>query len=359
MIEIISQYNDKNIESMPEKPELEDEKIINCLKIEYGLSVEKIAFLPLGADLNTAVYRVVTNDETVYFLKLRRGEFDEASVAVPKYLSDLGIKQIIPSLATQTGRLWASLAPFNVILYPFVEGHNGFERNLSDQQWVEFGAALKRFHTADIPLAITSNTQREKFSPQWRDSVKMFLERIKEETFKEPVAIEMAAFLKTKSNEILELVKRAERFAQMLQGQPAGFILCHGDIHAWNLLIPDDDTFYMVDWDTLVFAPKERDLMFIGGGLGGNGHTPREEEALFYQGYGQTWIDPIAMACYRYERIIEDIAVYCGQIFLSDEGGEDRKQSLEYLKSNFLPDSTIEMACQSDKKLRDGWVIKS
>lgn len=338
---------------MLEKPELKDEKIINCLKTEYRLSVEKIAFLPLGADLNTAVYRVVTNDETVYFLKLRRGEFDEATVAVPKYLSDLGIKQIIPSLTTQTGQLWASLAPFKVILYPYVEGHNGFERNLSDQQWVEFGAALKRFHTADIPSAITSSIQREKFSPQWRDTVKMFLERIEEETFDEPVAVEMAAFLKIKGDETLELVKRAERFAQMLQEQPPEFILCHADIHAWNLLIDDNDAFYMVDWDTLIFAPKERDLMFVGGGLGGNGHTPREEEALFYQGYGQTQIDPIAMAYYRYERIIEDIAVYCGQIFLSDEGGEDRKQSLEYLKSNFLPNSTIEIACQSDKTLRD------
>lgn len=338
---------------MLEKPELKDEKIINCLKTEYGLSVEKIAFLPLGADLNTAVYRVVTNDETVYFLKLRRGEFDEATVAVPKYLSDLGIKQIIPSLTTQTGQLWASLAPFKVILYPYVEGHNGFERNLSDQQWVEFGAALKRFHTADIPSAITSSIQREKFSPQWRDTVKMFLERIEAETFDEPVAVEMAAFLKIKGDETLELVKRAERFAQMLQEQPPEFILCHADIHAWNLLIDDNDAFYMVDWDTLIFAPKERDLMFVGGGLGGNGHTPREEEDLFYQGYGQTQIDPIAMAYYRYERIIEDIAVYCGQIFLSDEGGEDRKQSLEYLKSNFLPNYTIEMACQSDKTLRD------
>jgi len=177
----------------------------------------------------------------------------------------------------------------------------------------------------------------------------MFLGRIKEETFKEPVAIEMVAFLKTKSNEILALVKRAERFAQMLQEQPAGFILCHGDIHAWNLLITDNDTFYMVDWDTLIFAPKERDLMFIGGGLGGNGHTPQEEEALFYQGYGQTQIDPVALAYYRNERIIEDIAIFCEQLFLSDEGGEDRKQSLKYIKTIFLPKGMIDIACQSDK----------
>jgi len=55
------------------------------------------------------------------------------------------------------------------------------------------------------------------------------------------------------------------------------------------------------------------------------------------------------MAYDRYERIIEDIAVYFEQIFLSDEGGEDRKQSLEYLESNFLPGHRIDLAYQADK----------
>ena len=91
--------------------------------------------------------------------------------------------------------------------------------------------------------------------------------------------------------------------------------------------------------------------MFIGAGLQGDGHTPQEEEALFYRGYGETCIDPIALAYYRYERIIEDIAVFCDQIFLSDEGGQDRERSLEYLKSNFLPNGTIAMAYRSDKAL--------
>jgi len=163
----------------------------------------------------------------------------------------------------------------------------------------------------------------------------------------------MAAFLKTKRDETLELVKQTEQLALALNAQPPEFILCHADIHAWNLLIDVNDALYMVDWDTLIFAPKERDLMFVGGGLGGNGHTPQEEEILFYQGYGQTQINQIAMAYYRYERIIEDIAVYCEQIFLSDNGGEDREQSLENLKSNFLPNGTIEIACQYDKILRD------
>ena len=334
---------------MLEKPELKDEKIINCLRNDFGLSVEKLSFLPLGADLNTAVYRVVTNDKTAYFVKLRKGDFNEASVTIPNFLSDLGIKQIIPSLTTQTGQLWANLNSFKVILYPFVEGHNGFEKKLSNKQWIEFGTALKRFHISNISSAITNGIQKDDFSSQWRDTVKMFLERIEKETFDEPVAIELADFLKTKKDETLKLIKRTEQFAQMLLEQLPEFILCHADIHGWNLLIDNNETLYMVDWDTLIFAPKERDLMFIGCGLGDSGYTPQEEETMFYQGYGQTNINQFAIAYYRCERIIEDIAVYCEQIFLSDEGGEDRKESLENVKSNFLPNGTIEMAYQSDK----------
>jgi spectinomycin phosphotransferase len=120
-------------------------------------------------------------------------------------------------------------------------------------------------------------------------------------------------------------------------------------MHAGNFLIDANGGFYIIDWDTLVFAPKERDLMYVGGGLAGNWRSPGEEGNLFYQGYGQTQIDPIAVAYYRYERIIEDIAIYCESILLSDEGGEDREQSLEYLKSNYLPNCTIDIAMQTDK----------
>jgi len=155
--------------------------------------------------------------------------------------------------------------------------------------------------------------------------------------------------LRSKKAETADLVQRAEQCAHQLLERSGEFILCHCDIHAWNLLIVDEHTFYMVDWDTLIFAPKERDLMFIGSGLCGNGHTLAEEETLFYQGYGQTQVDATALAYYRYERIVEDIAVICNQIFLTDEGGEDRRQQLGYLKSNFLPDNTIEIAYRSDK----------
>lgn len=83
---------------MLEKPDLEDGRLVACLNDEYGLLVGQVSFLPLGADRNTAVYRIIADDETPYFLKLRGGDFDETSVLLPKFLSDQGIEQIIAPL---------------------------------------------------------------------------------------------------------------------------------------------------------------------------------------------------------------------------------------------------------------------
>jgi spectinomycin phosphotransferase len=105
-------------------------------------------------------------------------------------------------------------------------------------------------------------------------------------------------------------------------------VLCHTDIHAGNVLLATNAQLYLVDWDNPLLASKERDLMFVGGGVGGVWNK-QSETAWFYQGYGQVEIDPAALAYYRYERIVEDIAVTCEQIFLTSEGGNDRAEGLQ------------------------------
>jgi spectinomycin phosphotransferase len=334
---------------MLEKPNLPDEKIITCLQGEYGLPIAQVTFMPIGADLNTAVYRVVTTYGTAYFLKLRRGVFDETSVTLPKFLYDQGITQIIAPISTLTGQLWASLEDYKTILYPYIDGRNGYEIDLSDHHWVEFGKAMKRIHTAGLPPALTGRIRRESYSPQGREIIRACLARIESEVFDDLLAAELAAFLKGRQKEVRDLVERAEQLAGVLQARSTEFVLCHSDAHAGNILIDANDAFYIVDWDDPILAPKERDLMFAGGAQGFSGHTAEEEETLFYQGYGQTQIDPVTLSYYRYERIVQDIAVECEQIFSTSGSGEDREQAFEYLKSNFLPGNTLDNAIQTDK----------
>jgi spectinomycin phosphotransferase len=333
---------------MLEKPLLSNEKIIACIQQAYGLSIAGIDFLPLGADVNTAVYRAITDRQIPYFVKLRKGNFEETSVTLPKFLSEQGIVNLIPPIENKKQSLWTGLEDFKLILYPFIEGRDGFDVQLTESQWFDFGAALKRIHAIEIPLQIKDHLQHETYSSKWREIVGKFLEQVQEKSFADPVAAELATYLNDKLNEIQDLLLRTERLALKLQADSPPLVVCHADAHAGNLLIDSHDKLYLVDWDNPILAPRERDLMFIGGGQGFQGCTPEEEERFFYRGYGQTEVNPFALAYYRYERIIEDIAAYCQELLLTAEGGSDRAQSLQYLKSNFLPGGTIELARRSD-----------
>ena len=333
---------------MLEKPDLTDERICACLFADFGLSVSQIDFLPLGADQNTAVYRAMTAVGKTYFVKLRSGNFNGISVELPKFLYDQGIRQIIVPQESMAGCLWADLDRYKLILYPFVDGQNGYGTSLSNQQWCDFGAAMRQVHGTVLPKALAERIPQEAYSAQYRQSVRKFLERAHVEDYTDPTSIRLAVFLREKRDSILDLVRQAERLALTLQIRPSEQVLCHSDLHAGNILVDAEGGFYIVDWDDPIFAPKERDLMFIGGGQGFVGYSTEEEESLFYRGYGSVQVDPTALAYYRCERIVVDIALFCAQILSPDGGDEDRMQALRYLMSNFHPGGTIEITCESD-----------
>jgi len=325
-----------------EKPDIAEELIISRLQEEYNLRVAALTFLPLGADMGTAVYRVVADDGTAHFLKLRKG-FNEIVVTVPLFLKSQGIQEIIAPFETKSKQGWADFGKYKLILYPFIEGKNGFEMELSDHHRRIFGAALKRIHTVKIPLELRKDIPQETYCPQWREQVKEFQRQVENNTFSESNAAKLANFIKSKRNEIDHLIKRTEELASKLESQSHELVLCHTDIHGANILITDKDEFYIVDWDAPLLAPKERDLMFIGGGIDEIWKNKRDE-SVFYEGYGKTDVDFAVMAYYRFERVIEDLAAYGEQLLLTDEGGADREEAYRRFTVNFEAGQTIEVA---------------
>jgi spectinomycin phosphotransferase len=332
---------------MLEKPEISDELIASCAHAEYGLEVSKVSFLPLGYDVNTAVYRVEDRSGAAYFLKLRKGNFDLITVAIPHFLSSLGINTIIAPLKTQKDQLFGRFKEYTIILYPFIPGKDGYELKLTEQQWVELGRTLHRVHASKVPSALASLIPREVYDPQWRESVKWFQAQVEAITYDNPVAERLSGFMKTKQHVISQMVGRAEELAHTLSQQSLDLVLCHTDAHPGNYLIANSGELYLVDWDNPIYAPKERDLMFFGSGMAGNQLGGREE-MLFYQGYGPAQIDQDALAYYRYERIVQDISEFCKQLLLTAEGGEDREQAYQYFTSSFLPGHVVEVAFETD-----------
>jgi spectinomycin phosphotransferase len=92
-----------------------------------------------------------------------------------------------------------------------------------------------------------------------------------------------------------------------------------------------------VDWDGVVFAPKERDLMFFAG-----------EERPFWDSYGAVTIDPLSMAYYRYEWAVQEIGDYGARVFSPETGFETKAVSVWEFIQLFAPGDVIEAAYLSD-----------
>ncbi len=339
---------------MLEKPDVPDETLIACLRDAFDVRATQIAFLPIGNDVDTAAYRVAAGDAAPYFLKLRSwrrgGRFAPATVAIPRFLHEHGIAPVIAPIPTCDGRLWAHLGDFAVILFPFVAGRNGFETPLSGRHWAELGAAVRAMHAVAVPPALSAQIARETYSRHRRDRVTGLLAGAEGTAGTEPAAAQMAACLREHYAVISHMVARADALGDTLRASPPASVLCHADLHAANVLLATDGALYIVDWDTPILAPKERDLMFIGGGVGGAWDTDREE-ALFYRGYGPTAIDPVALAYYRYERIIEDIAEYGERLPLGGASGEDWAVGFVKFRAQFGANGVVEIARRTDRAL--------
>jgi hypothetical protein len=77
--------------------------------------------------------------------------------------------------------------------------------------------------------------------------------------------VRLDQFVRERRDEIRRSVQRAEELGREFRRRPAGFVLCHGDVHIANVLIDAVGRLLIVDWDQPVLAPRERDLMFVMG----------------------------------------------------------------------------------------------
>ena len=308
--------------NMIEKPEIKGEKIILALNENYSIQVNEIEFLPIGNDASAFAYRVETKDQKSYFLKLKKGLSNLAGLFVPRFLKDSGIEQVIAPFSTKTQALWVNVDEFALILYPFIKGNEAMKVGLSDSQWIEFGSVLKRIHINELPFDISQYVKREAFIPKWSNLAKKLYKRIDIRDFDDPYQKELAAFWKENNETIQTLVERAEMIGRHPQQIDLEFVLCHADIHTANLLLTPEEDMFIVDWDDTLFAPKERDLMFV---LAENAIHTREEQR-FFEGYRNVEIHKLALAYYRYEWCVQEIGDFGARVFLTKDIGESTKQ---------------------------------
>jgi spectinomycin phosphotransferase len=337
-----------------DRPRVRDDALVECLRERYDLSPASVEFLPLGYDAAAWVYRVTTHDGATYFLKLKRGIERPNILRVPHYLREHGVPQVVAPLATTSGELWTSLGDVALILYPYVEGTSGLEAGLTLAQWTKFGAILRAVHAAALPEEIARTLPREAFRPDSRYRASALAVASSEDRAPaDAISAELTAFLSDKRAVGERVVQRCDELGAELRARCWDFVFCHADIHVANVMIDVDGHVVIVDWDQPVYAPKERDLMFVLGPALNGFDSSSPQEAAFVDGYGRVEIDSRALVYYRYAWAVEDIGSFAAEILRPiDPGDGSRRRALAALRGSFGANGIVAEALRSDDEIR-------
>lgn len=318
-----------------------------ALATDYELDDSDITFLPVGHDAHAWAFRADTRDGASYFLKVRRRITNEAGLVIPHFLHDRGVARVVAPLATKHGTLWATAGDYALVVYPFIGGATGMAAGMSDRQWIEYGATLRAIHEVAPSTAIERLLRRDDFAPVGAAEIRALDEHVASATFEDPGRSLIAEFWLERRELIGGLVERAEELGRRLAEAAPLLVLCHADVHTNNVLLEGNDQVWIVDWDETMLSPRERDLMFVIGGIASSLVSPAQEK-LFFVGYGSVAVDSLALAFYRYAWATSDIGAYGEQVFLREDLGPlDRREAIYRFHSLFAPGSIVDIALNS------------
>jgi len=324
---------------MLEGPKLADELIIAQLSASYDLSVHSLEFLPVGNDARAWSYRVEAASG-LFFLKLRKGDVNRASLIVPHYLLNCSIENVVAPIPSKSGELFVRLNDYALTLYSYIQGESKWDMSLTAAQWRDWGRIMHSIHDASIPLELAEDVPQEVFAVKWLDKMERVEDVLERGDYDGEVASAVARIWREKAD-VIELCRsRYLSLGTQLERRSPDFALCHADIHPANIIIDTVGTIHIVDWDETLLAPKERDLMFFID----DGRSVDTTEA-FLAGYGDRSADLLSLAYYKYDWVIQEFGDYGERVFLEpDLSNKDLALAQREFTRLFEPGDVIERA---------------
>jgi spectinomycin phosphotransferase/16S rRNA (guanine(1405)-N(7))-methyltransferase len=226
----------------------------------------------------------VSGDESVAdgFARLR------ASLRTAVALRNAGCEFVVAPQPARDGEPAVRVGErFAVAVYPFVDGRSG--------KWGEWTAAMRsgalglvaRVHTA--PKEARQQALDEDFRVPFRDLLEAACVGW-EPAECGPYTAAAARLLREHAEPLRRWFDRYDGLVTAARARPERNVLTHGEPHPGNLMLTGDG-WRLIDWDTALVAPPERDLWLLASGDGtvpgayaaATGITPLPELIELYQ----------------------------------------------------------------------------
>ncbi len=292
------------------------ERITKLLEARYGLCVRTLEEVPAGwsamalraqtdrGDLFVKVYDRNRPSTRVWIERL------DAWLPVAQWLGENTPLAAHMSVAirAEDGAVRVDDRELILLVYPFIRGETLREARLTREQARALGRIVGTLHACPVKLPFPAERLTETYEFPFCTAMRA---QLGDDSARALVAPHAALL----GERIDELEARA---AQLKKDRPES-VLCHTDIHGWNLM--QAENLILVDWEGLLLAPPEADLFSF-------------TEAFFF---GYAWDDILLgyrevrpgfvlhediLKTYRLRRRLEDIDAFLESI-LSDNLAPD------------------------------------
>jgi spectinomycin phosphotransferase len=342
---------------LPIGPPIEESVLRRALADAHGIAIADLSPDHEGADVAAWAYRATTTDGSRWFVKLRR-EVRPAAILVPRHLRAIGLTEVVasvPPVGGGAGAQWLEIGPWSVLVSPLLDAPSALRAGLSLEGWARLGAFAARLHAVELPAGLSALVPDEDFRPKATRLARRLDDRIAGrgiETGDELARLVVSRWMAERRT-IVRLVDRADALGRRIREgpPPPRTVLCHADFHAGNVLVDAGGTMSVVDWDELLHAPPERDLMFVRGSAIAEIVTDAQADA-FERGYGSAGTDPLLIAYYRIDWAVQDLAGFADQVLFgsrTDPGARARAAAL--FDGQFAAGSEVDTAIAADDAL--------
>jgi spectinomycin phosphotransferase/16S rRNA (guanine(1405)-N(7))-methyltransferase len=311
--------------------DLPDEALLDTVDRAWGVSGGSVEYRPVGFgshhwELRAGDARWFLNADELEVKRHTAGELLEAAygrlraaLAAACDLRAHGRPFVVAPLPARDGEPLVRVGRFGVALYPFVDGR-GFDWGLFDDP--EHRDAMLRMvvgvHTA--PAEARRRARAEDFAVPYRDELEAALAGSASDHRPDhgPYARAMADLIAAHARPLRALLDRYDALVAEARARPGPAVLTHGEPHAGNTM-RGPAGWFLIDWDTALVAPPERDLWTLDPGDG----------SVLSAYAAATGVEPAAdmLELYRVLWGVKDIAVDVARFRRPHTGSADDDKS--------------------------------
>ncbi len=301
------------------------ENVNQILQSKYGIKAISLNSVPAG--WSAAAWKVCAESGD-YFLKVYDKQKPSTKcwveridryIPVVLWLSQntvLSENMTAPVLTKSGAYKWED-DEYLYLVFPYIDGQTIGEEELSLKQVRELARTVACLHRYGAEIPISTQGLNETFDVSFCTELKEWLAHSELKTL-------LAEFAKT----IIGFTGELERRAAMLRKSNLKFVLCHTDIHGWNLM--QADKLILIDWEGLKLAPPEADLFSFTETFF-FGYAWEEFLNEYCKVHPDFQVDPEVMMFYQLRRRLEDIHAFAKSVLFDGLSNENKERAQWYL----------------------------